>query len=208
MSAPYALVASSGHEAFRFLAPVLPPLAWLMALGLFALPSPRVRRTARGLVVARLALGALLVVRLFFVDSRLAAARWIEAHVPRGAVVDLIANVPNYGPAAPEGRTLRLVPTLSREMAPPERFQEAAARYPAEAADWLVLTASYYQRFLDHPEQRPERAAFFGDLLGGRGGFEVVARFQQTGWRRPPAEFLDPEIVVLKKRDGGPAPAP
>jgi len=63
----------------------------------------------------------------------------------------------------------------------------------------LVLTASYYERFLDHPDQRPERAAFFRDLLAGRGGFEVAARFRQQGWRRPEAEFLDPEIVVLRK---------
>ena len=91
------------------------------------------------------------------------------------------------------------MPTLSREMAPADRFAEAAARYPAEASAWLVLTASYYERFLDHPEQRPERAAFFRDLLEGRGGFEVAARFRQQGWRRPAAEFLDPEIVVLKR---------
>jgi hypothetical protein len=84
-------------------------------------------------------------------------------------------------------------------MAPPERFAEAAARYPAEAAPWLLLTASFYERFLEHPEQRPERARFFRELLEGHGGFEVVARFRQEGWLRPPAEFLDPEIVILRK---------
>jgi hypothetical protein len=84
-------------------------------------------------------------------------------------------------------------------MAPPERFVEAASRYRDEGAPWLVLTASYYERFLEHPDQAPERAAFFSDLLAGRGGFEVVARFRQRGWLRPPAEFLDPEIVVLRK---------
>jgi hypothetical protein len=63
-----------------------------------------------------------------------------------------------------------------------------------------VLTASYYERFLDHPGQQPERAAFFGDLLGGKGGFDVVARFRQQGWLRPAAEFVDPEIVVLRKK--------
>ena len=93
------------------------------------------------------------------------------------------------------------MPTLSREMAPAERFAEAAARYPAEAAEWLVLTASFYERFLDHPEQHPERTRFFRDLLEGRGGFEVAARFRQQGWKRPPAEFVDPEIVVLRRRE-------
>jgi hypothetical protein len=202
--APYLLVSASGHQAMRFLAPALPAAAWLAALGLSALPSRPARGAAAGLVLARLGLAAALVVRLFFVDSRLSAARWLEAHVPPGATVDLIANNPGYAPVVPVGRTLRVVPTLSREMAPADRFADAARRYPAEASDWLVLTASYYERFLDHPDQQPERAAFFRDLLAGRGGFEVAARFRQQGWRRPPAEFLDPEIVVLRRtaRDG------
>ena len=56
--------------------------------------------------------------RLFFVDSRILAARYLEANVPRGETVDLIANDAGYAPSLPEGRTLRRVPTLSREMAP------------------------------------------------------------------------------------------
>ena len=165
------------------------------------LPGLRTRRAAAGLLLARAALGAVLVVRLFYVDARRLATRWIEENVP-GSTVDLIANVPGYAPTLPPGRTLRVVPTLSREMAPADRFAEAAARYPAEASEWLVPTASYYERFLDHPEQRPERAAFFRDLLDGRGGFDPAARFRQQGWRRPPAEFLDPEIVILRRASG------
>ena len=198
--APYLLVASSGHQALRFLAPALPAAAWLAAMALGALPSATARRAGTVLVLARAALGSVLVVRLFFVDSRLAAQRWIEEHVPAGATVDLIANNPGYAPALPPGRTLRVVPTLSREMAPADRFTEAAGRYPAEASPWLVLTASYYERFLEHPDQQPERAAFFVDLLSGRDGFEVAARFRQHGWLRPPVEFVDPEIVVLLRK--------
>jgi dolichyl-phosphate-mannose-protein mannosyltransferase len=196
--APYLLVAASGHRAMRFLAPALPAAAWLAALGLASIRSRRARDAGTALVIARLALGTALVIRLFFVDSRFAARRWIAAHVPAGATVDLIANNPGYAPEMPPGRTLRVVPTLSREMAPADRFTEAAQRYPAEASQWLVLTASYYERFLDHPDQRPERAAFFRDLLAGRHGFEVKARFRQQGWLRPEAEFLDPEIVILR----------
>ena len=203
---PYLLVASSGHQAMRFLAPVLPPAAWIAALGLRALVWPRARDWVGGLVAARAALGTVLVLRLFFVDSRILATRWIERNVPVGATLDLIANNPGYAPQIPEGRTLRLVPPLSREMAPPERFAEAAARYPAEAAPWLLLTASFYERFLEHPEQRPERALFFRELLEGRGGFEVAARFRQEGWLRPAAEFVDPEIVILRKKREGAAP--
>ncbi len=198
--APYLLVASAGHQAARFLAPALPAAAALAGLALQTAAPGRVRWALVLLVGGRAALGSLLVLRLFFVDSRILAARWLEQRVPPGETIDLIANSPGYAPAAPEGRALRLVPTLSREMAPRERFIEAASRYPAEASPWLVLTAAYYERFLDHPEQRPEQAAFFRDLLEGRGGFEIAARFRQQGWLRPAAEFLDPEIVVLKKR--------
>jgi hypothetical protein len=198
--APYLLVAASGHQALRFLAPAFPAAAILAALGVLALPSVPVRRAVAGLLIARAAVASLLVVRLFFVDSRLQAARWLEAHTAPGQTIDLIANNPGYAPAIPPGRTLRVVPTLSREMAPGDRFVEAATAYGSETSPWLVLTASYYERFLEHPGQHPERARFFEALLQGRGGFEVAARFRQTGWRRPEAEFVDPEIVVLKRQ--------
>jgi hypothetical protein len=204
---PYALVASSGHRALRFLAPALPAVAWLAALALASVRGERARRLLTAVLLARAAVASVLVVRLFFVDSRLLAERWMESHVPVGATVDLITNHQGYVPRVPEGRAARVLRTLSREMAPAERFEEAAHDYPSEAAPWLVLTGAFYQRFLDHPDQAPERARFFRDLLEGRGGFEVAARFRQEGCRRPRAdEFLDPEIVVLRKRSGGRPP--
>jgi hypothetical protein len=199
--APYALVASSGHRAMRFIAAALPAAAWLAALGLASLPHARARRLLTTVLVARSAVAAALVLRLFFVDSRLQAERWMEANVPRGATVDVITNHEGYVPRVPEGRVTRVVRTLSREMAPAGRFEEAARAYPSEAAPWLVLTGAFYERFLDHPDQRPERARFFRDLLEGQGGFEVAARFRQEGWLRPEAEFLDPTIVILRKRE-------
>ena len=198
--APYLLVAASGHQALRFLAPVFPAATILGALGLMSIPRDFARHGAIGIVIARSALASVLVVRLFFVDSRAAAARWLEANVPAGETIDLIANNAGYAPA-PAGRPVRIVPTLSREMAPADRFAEAAARYPAEASRFLVLTASFHERFLDHPGQHPERSRFFADLLAGRGGFETVARFRQQGWRRPDVEFVDPEIVILRRKD-------
>jgi hypothetical protein len=199
--APYLLVASSGHRALRFAAPIFPAAA-LLAAGALALLAPRARTVAVAAIALRLAVGTVLVDRLFLVDSRRLAARWIVANVPATAPVDVITNHPGYAPS-PEGRVLRVVPTLSREMAPAERFQEAAGRYPDEAAPWLVLTGAYYQRFLEHEGQQPERARFFRDLLDGRLGFDVVARFRQEGWRHPPVELVDPEIVVLRRRSAG-----
>lgn len=202
---PYVLVASSGHRALRFLAPALPGAAWLAARGLVAMPTGWPRRLLATAVVARSGLAALLVVRLFYVDSRIEAEAWLRTHVPPGAAIDLITNHEGYAPRLPPGRPARIVRTLSREMAPAERFEEASRSYAAKAAEWLVLTGAFYQRFLDNPEQRPERARFFRDLLEGRGGFSVAARFRQQGWRRPEAEFLDPEIVVLRKAAARPS---
>jgi len=198
--APYVLVASSGHRALRFVAPILPAAAWLSALALDAVRRAGPRRLLTAAVLARAGVAAVLVVRLFFVDSRLRAERWMERHIPRGATVDVITNHEGYAPRVPYGLQERRLHTLSREMAPRERFAEAAAQYPSEASGWLVLTASFYQRFLDNPDQMPERARFFRALLDGEGGFSVAARFHEEGWRRPAAdEFLDPEIVILRR---------
>jgi Dolichyl-phosphate-mannose-protein mannosyltransferase len=198
--APYVLVASSGHRALRFVAPILPAAAWLSALALDAVRRAGPRRLLTAAVLARAGVAAVLVVRLFFVDSRLRAERWMERNIPRGAAVDVITNHEGYAPRVPDGLRERRLHTLSREMAPRERFAEAAAHYPSEASGWLVLTASFYQRFLDNPDQMPERARFFRALLDGEGGFSVAARFHEEGWRRPAAdEFLDPEIVILRR---------
>jgi 4-amino-4-deoxy-L-arabinose transferase-like glycosyltransferase len=194
----YLMVASSAHVALRFLVPALPAVAWLAAAGLDLLPA-RPRRLATALVLAAAGVASLLVVRLYFVDSRARAARWMEQNVPVGATVDVIANDLGYAPSAPPGRLLRQNRTLSREMAPSEAFQRAALAQISEGSGWLVLTAAYYQRYLEHPEQQPERTAYFVGLLRGRAGYEVAARFRQPWWLRPEAEFLDPEIVVLRK---------
>ncbi len=189
--APYALVASSGHRAMRFLAPALPAAAWLAALALASLPRRRARRLLTTALLARSAVAAVLVLRLFFVDSRLRAERWMEAHVPRGATVDVITNHEGYVPRVPEGRVTRVVRTLSREMAPAERFEEAARAYPSEAAEWLVLTGCLLPALPRPPRPGararpllPRRAGGAGRLRGG--GPLPAGRLAAAGGRRVP----------------------
>src|SRR4029077_20420964 len=98
-----------------FLAIVWPAAAWLAAGALAAIPWRPTRLVFTVTVVAGAAASAVLVARLFFVDSRILAARYLEANVPPGTTVDLIANDAGYAPTVPEGRTLRRVATLSRE---------------------------------------------------------------------------------------------
>ena len=96
------------------------PVTVVVALAALALTSIRARAARRFLsaaVLARSAVAALLVARLFFVDSRILAERWLTVHVPPGATVDLITNHEGYVPRVPEGRMARVARTLSREMA-------------------------------------------------------------------------------------------
>ena len=74
--APYLLVASSGHRAMRFLAPMLPATAFLAARGISGLlKSQRAGRVASGVVLAR-ALSARC--------SWFACSSWIRGARPRG----------------------------------------------------------------------------------------------------------------------------
>ena len=116
------------------LAPAFPAVAWLAALALASVRGAPARRLLGAALLARAGVATALVVRLFFVDSRLLAERWIESNVPAGASVDLITNHEGYAPRIPEGREARVVRTLSREMAPADRFEDAARRYPSGRA--------------------------------------------------------------------------
>ena len=82
--APYLFVASSGHRAMRFVAPVLPAAAWLAARGISGImKGQRAVGVVQGAVFARAALGSLLVIRLFFVDSRRERLEPLIAAIPK-----------------------------------------------------------------------------------------------------------------------------
>ena len=202
--APYLLVASSGHQAMRFLAPALPAVRLAGRPG----PAQRCRASARAAAAAALVLararpgrraGRAAVLRGLARAGR-ALARGQRAR--RGDAWTSSPTTPATRPRCPAGRTCAWCRPSRARWRPPERFAEAAAALPARGrrAGWSSPppTTSASSTI---PSSAPERAAFFRDLLEGRGGFEVAARFRQEGWRRPPAEFLDPEIVILRKTE-------
>ena len=189
----------------RFLAPALPaPRPGWPRSASRALPRRRARRRRwPALVLARAALArGCSCVRLFFVDSRLRAARWLEAHVPAGRDRRPHREQPRLRARASR-RAARCAscPRSRARWRRAERFAEAARALSArEASPWLVLTASYYERFLDHPEQRPGA----GRLLPGPAGGPRRVRGRgalppgRAGGGRRPSSWI-PEIVVLKK---------
>jgi hypothetical protein len=128
-----------------------------------------------------------LVVRLFFVDSRYAAARWLEA------------NVPGVRPRWTSSRTTPATRRRSRR-APAHRAHALARdgaarplrgrrlRLPREGAPWLVLTRVVL-RALPRPSRPGARAGrFFARPPGGRGGYAWPhASASRAGAVRPPS---------------------
>ncbi len=83
--APYLLLSTGGHRAMRFVAPMLPPLAWLAALALRSIASTRSRASRpRCLSLPAQPSPRCSFLRLFLVDSRILAERWMAADIPTG----------------------------------------------------------------------------------------------------------------------------
>ena len=200
----------SGHQALRFLAPAFPAAAWSRRARRCSRCRPPPVRRAVGRARARRARpsASLLVVRLFFVDSR-APGRALAggAHRARRRPSTSSRTTPATRPPIPPGRTLRVVPTLSREMAPADRFAEAAA---ALSGGGVAVAGPH--RLLLRALPRPSRAApgarRASSATCSRAGAASRSRraSARTGWRRPAAEFVDPEIVVLRRQPAAQIP--
>jgi hypothetical protein len=199
----FALVAASGHQAMRFLVPALPCVAWLGGRGISWIAAGEWRaRVTRMIGLA--ALGqSLLLVRLFFVDSRLEASRWMVTRLAPQESWGLISNFPGYGPSLSGAASIPALRTLSRELAPENATRSAAEEVARTGPDWLVLPEPYFARFVRDPGALPEKAKFFSTLLAGQGGYLLAARFQQVAPWRPPNEFLDPEVLVFRRGPQG-----
>ena len=184
---PYLALISSFEVRFaRNLLPVTVPLAAGAALGVTAVvdrlrPRPRARwhpldpatppagarspgrhrpqlRVAVGAVVAVACLGWPLVRAVDIVDEAVPdpwapAQRWLEAHVPAGSSV----AVEDYGVHVDPGRYQ--VGTTWRLVA------HDAAWYRDHGFVLLVAGERNFERYLDDPEQFPDLAAAYEDLL-------------------------------------------
>ena len=195
----FALVGASGHRAMRFLVPAIPCVVWLASRAILSVGSDAWRR---GLAWA-LAIGtfgqAALMVRLFFVDSRIQAGTWLSERLGASESWGLISNFPGYGPRLEGALSMPALRTLSRELAPEEATRKAVEEVRRAGPEWLVVPEPYFARFVSDPDAFPEKAGFFRTLLAGGAGYSLSARFQQEGFLRPPNEFLDPEVLIFRR---------
>jgi hypothetical protein len=98
-------------------------------------------------------------VRLTRTDTRVVAARWIEAHVPRGAAI------------AAESSTA--VPRGYRDLPIPLPLPGRDARVDLDGARWVLVSGAVADRVLAAQDVYPHRAAFYAELP--RPAFRVSA---------------------------------
>jgi hypothetical protein len=89
-------------------------------------------------------------IRLTRTDTRIAAARWIDTHVPKGAVV------------AAESSTA--IPPGYRVVAIPLPLPGHDARPELDGARWAVTSGAVADRVLAAQDVYPRRSAFYGQL--------------------------------------------
>ena len=164
-----------------------------------AIPRVTWRRPVFAILICATLAQTLLLVRLFYVDSRIEAAKWLQANLGPGETWGLISNFPGYGPRLEGAVSSSALRALSRELAPTSVFVAAAEDLYVSGPELLVIPTLYFERFLDSPEAAPEKAKFFSDVLGGRFRYRLAIRLQQHGIWRPPNEFLDPQVLIFRR---------
>jgi 4-amino-4-deoxy-L-arabinose transferase-like glycosyltransferase len=133
------------HSHFpRYVLPLVPALGALA--GRFRVLAP----VTMLLLVIPLAWSIRDDVRLTRTDTRIVAARWIDAHVPHGAAI------------AAESSTA--VPPGYRVVAIPLPLPGGDARVSLEGARWVVVSGAVAERVLRAQDVYPKRSAFYAQL--------------------------------------------
>lgn len=181
-------------NTIRFYLPMFPLLAILAACGAswFAMQVAPVKPHVRTALLAALAVVTLLhgaaVSSIYAAeDSRVAAAKWLDAHVgPREVVV--VEDPPGYGPPL-DARTPEMPRPVARSeilwrnfYVEHERRTDEERRAHLNAilgrADWIALSEGHRAEYEAAGALRPVETEFYTALDAGRLPFEKVATFK------------------------------
>jgi Dolichyl-phosphate-mannose-protein mannosyltransferase len=121
---------------------------------------------------------------LFMAESRYAAEQWIQEHVEKGALVETFTPVSLlvYSPRFPPWIRLR-----SSKLEAGTRWEPEAridrAHVPniytgRDAPDYIVLSRSWYGRFLTNESAASDESQVLSDLFENRTDYTLVATFQ------------------------------
>jgi hypothetical protein len=170
------------------------------------------RAAARTAVAGAFAYAVLFAIQidlLFLNDSRYAAERWMRAHLEKGDVVETFApqSVLDYYPRFPEWvrvRTGDLAAGTRWEPldVEPERVQVPNLYSGREAPDVIVLSESWYARFLTPEEAGTAEARVLEELFHDRTGYRLAAAFKTPTFVPLRDVDINPGILVFERRQG------
>lgn len=124
-------------------------------------------------------------------DARTSAGRWIQQHVPAGAVIAIerggFSMRGSFSPTVYPEQDLNTTTIFASRG---YLTCGAAARYLAsrlEGSDWVAITdVNRYRQYTAAAQLYPVLASFYDSLIQGRLGFETTQRFkvypQAAGW--------------------------
>ncbi|HET9015065.1 MAG TPA: glycosyltransferase family 39 protein [Thermomicrobiaceae bacterium] len=145
----------------RQLIPIMPFLALIGARWLDRVPVPRLATTARvglgALALVAFTVPAIAVARwdieIGKTDTRYPTLAWVEAHLPKGAVVAREWYTPPLTANGYHGIYIR------------SAYEQPVSWFDANHVQYLIVSSYMYGRYLVAPEKYPDQAAFYQKLL-------------------------------------------
>ena len=185
----FALIGGLHTKHVRYLLPLLPFFCLLAGdfCGRMA-QSPRFRALGSGaciLVALHAGIYGLAFSQLYTVeDSRIQAARWMEASLPKGARVGVERGGFTLLPLVGQDRFVPVLLNLST-LFEARGYMSCEAQFEFLRHDRLmeleyvaIVDVNRYAQYLAAPRLLPVAAGFYRRLVGGDLGFDVVARFK------------------------------
>lgn len=147
----------------RILIPILPFLAIIGARWLGFVPFPSRSRLARvalvvvalGLLVYPVSQSVIWALEKSKTDTRYPAFEWLDANAAPGSIIAREWHTPEITQAGYDYEDLYIR----------SAFDYPRQWYQDQSVDYLIVSSLLYDRYLDDPDQYPEQAAFYQQLL-------------------------------------------